>query len=63
MHEAIDAKNRCESCVILFKLSGHGDYDMSAYQASMSGQLVDYEYPEEAIKVSLGHLPKVEIKP
>jgi tryptophan synthase beta chain len=57
--EAIDAKNRGESRVILFNLSGHGDYDMSAYQAYLSGQLEDYEYPEEAIKVSLEHLPKV----
>jgi tryptophan synthase beta chain len=59
--EAIDAKNRGESRVILFNLSGHGDYDMSAYQAYLSGQLQDYEYPEEAIKVSLEHLPKVGI--
>ena len=59
--EAIEAKNRGESRVILFNLSGHGDYDMSAYQAYLSGQLQDYEYPEEAIKVSLGHLPKVNI--
>ncbi len=59
--EAIEAKNCGESRVILFNLSGHGDYDMSAYQAYLSGQLQDYEYPEEAIKVSLGHLPKVNI--
>jgi tryptophan synthase beta chain len=59
--EAIDAKNRGESRVILFNLSGHGDYDMSAYQAYLSGQLEDYEYPEEAIKISLSHLPKVNI--
>jgi len=34
---------------------------MSAYQAYLSGQLDDYEYPEEAIRVSLEHLPKVKI--
>jgi predicted alternative tryptophan synthase beta-subunit len=59
--EAIEAKNNGESRVILFNLSGHGDYDMSAYQAYLSGKLVDYEYPEEAIKRSLEHLPKVTI--
>lgn len=59
--EAIEAKNRGERRVILFNLSGHGDYDMSAYQAYLSGQLEDYEYPEEAIKESLEHLPKVKI--
>ena len=59
--EALDAKAKGEKRVILFNLSGHGDYDMSAYQAYLSGKLEDYEYPEEAIKVSLGHLPKVNL--
>ncbi len=59
--EALDAKLRGEKRVILFNLSGHGDYDMSAYQAYLSGKLEDYEYPEEAIAVSLEHLPKVSI--
>lgn len=57
--EAIEAKNNGESRVILFNLSGHGDYDMSAYQAYLSGRLENYEYPEEAIKTSLKNLPKV----
>ena len=59
--EALDAKKKGERRVILFNLSGHGDYDMSAYQAYHSGQLEDYEYPEEAVKESLRHLPKVAI--
>jgi tryptophan synthase beta chain len=59
--EAIEAKNRGEARVILFNLSGHGDFDMSAYQAYLSGKLEDYEYPNEAIKESLSHLPKVSI--
>lgn len=59
--EAIDAKNLGEARVILFNLSGHGDYDMSAYQAYLSGQLEDYDYPDEAIQISLRNLPKVQI--
>ena len=59
--EAIDARNKGEKRVILFNLSGHGDYDMSAYQAYLSGKLEDYEYPEEAIRTSLEHLPQVNI--
>lgn len=59
--EALDAKAKDEKRVILFNLSGHGDYDMSAYQAYLSGKLEDYEYPEAAIKDSLQHLPKVAI--
>lgn len=59
--EALDAKAMGESRVILFNLSGHGDYDMSAYQAYLSGKLEDYEYPEVAIRNALEHLPKVSI--
>ena len=59
--EALAAKKLGESRVILFNLSGHGDYDMSAYQAYLSGQLQDYEYPEEAIKNSLKNLLKVNL--
>lgn len=59
--EALEAKNNGEKRIILFNLSGHGDFDMSAYQAYLSGQLEDYEYPEEAIKTSLKHLPKVPV--
>jgi tryptophan synthase beta chain len=61
INEALDAKNKGESRVILFNLSGHGDYDMSSYQAYLSGKLQDYEHPEEAIQLSLAHLPKVKI--
>jgi predicted alternative tryptophan synthase beta-subunit len=61
INEALDAKSKGESRIILFNLSGHGDYDMSSYQAYLSGKLQDYEYPEEAIRDSLAHLPNVQI--
>ncbi len=61
INEALDAKSKGESRVILFNLSGHGDYDMSSYQAYLSGKLQDYEYPKEAIQLSLENLPKVNI--
>jgi tryptophan synthase beta chain len=59
--EALDAKAKGEPRVILFNLSGHGNFDMSAYQAYLSGQLQDYEYPAEAVKAALASLPKVEL--
>ena len=45
--------------MILFLLSGHGHFDMGAYDAYFSGQLEDYEYPEAAIREALTHLPVV----
>ena len=58
--EALQAKEEGKEKTILFCLSGHGQVDMTAYDAYFSGQLEDYEYPEEAIRESLAHLPKVE---
>lgn len=57
--EALDAKAKGEKRVILFNLSGHGNLDMTAYQTYLNGELVDYAYPEEAIKASMANLPKV----
>lgn len=57
--EALDAKTKGEKRVILFNLSGHGDFDMSAYEAYLAGGLQDYEYPQEAIQASMQELPKV----
>jgi tryptophan synthase beta chain len=59
--EALEAKALGEKRVILFNLSGHGNFDMSSYQAYLSGKLVDYEYPTEAIRASLSKLPRVSI--
>jgi tryptophan synthase beta chain len=59
--EALDAKEKSEDRVILFNLSGHGHFDLSAYQAYINGQLTDYQFPEEAIKAALEKLPQVEL--
>jgi tryptophan synthase beta chain len=57
--EALRCKKSGEAKTILFNNSGHGNFDMSAYDAYYAGTLVDYEYPAELIKESLAHLPKV----
>jgi tryptophan synthase beta chain len=59
--EALKAKQEGKEKVILFNLSGHGHVDMAAYDAYFAGQLEDFEYPEEKVKESLKHLPKVEV--
>ncbi len=57
--EALKCKETGEKKVILFNLSGHGHFDMSAYQAYLSGGLKDYDYPEEAVAEAMTHLPDV----
>src|SRR5512146_447856 len=59
--EALRAKEEQKERVILFGLSGHGQLDMSAYDAYLSGGLEDFEYPEERIRESLAKLPKVAV--
>jgi len=57
--EAIRCRKSGETKTILFNCSGHGNFDMSAYDAFYSKQLVDYEYPEQLIRESLSRLPKI----
>jgi len=57
--EALRAKAEGTSRCILFNLSGHGHFDMGAYQSYLNGDLEDYEHPDEAIQQALAHLPKV----
>ena len=57
--EALKCKESGKSKTILLAHSGHGHVDMSAYDAYLSGKLVDYEYPQEKIEEALKHLPKV----
>jgi tryptophan synthase beta chain len=59
--EALDAKAKGEKRVILFNLSGHGHFDMMAYQSYLNGELVDYEYPIEAVKEAMRELPQVAL--
>lgn len=59
--EALDAKDKGEKRVILFNLSGHGNFDMAAYEAYLGGQLEDFEYPAEAVRDAMEKLPRVNI--
>ncbi len=56
---ALAAREAGERRVILFNLSGHGHFDMAAYDAYFAGQLQDYAYPREKVEEALKHLPKV----
>ncbi|MCP4434686.1 MAG: TrpB-like pyridoxal phosphate-dependent enzyme [Actinomycetia bacterium] len=60
---AIDEANRCaetgEEKVILTALCGHGHLDLAAYDKYLSGEVQDYEYPQERIDEALSRLPDV----
>ncbi len=45
--------------ILALILSGHGHFDLAAYDAYSKNELEDYEYPEAAVKKALTELPKV----
>ena len=59
--EALDAKQKGEVRVILFNLSGHGHFDLAAYEAYLGGKLQDFAYPAEQVKAAQGDLPQVKV--
>ena len=59
IREARRCKETGEAQTLLFCLSGHGHFDMAAYDRYLAGELEDYEYPRGAIEASLNTLPKI----
>lgn len=60
IQEAIRCREAGESKVILFNLSGHGHFDLVAYEQYLAGQLPDFEYPEEEIRRSIAELAPLQ---
>jgi len=59
MDEAIRCRESGEAKVIAFNASGHGHFDLTAYQKYMTGELKDYEFSDEELQKSLRNIPKV----
>ena len=57
---ALECKESGEARTILFNLSGHGHFDLTAYDAYLSGKMEDSTYPEELIEKLAASLPVIE---
>lgn len=57
--EALQCKLSGEKKVICFCLSGHGHFDMTAYDRYLSGALEDQEFSPQALQNALAHLPRI----
>jgi tryptophan synthase beta chain len=57
--EALKAKESGEAKTILFCLSGHGHFDMGAYDQYLAGKLEDVPCDEAEIQRNIGNLPIV----
>ncbi|KUO39865.1 MAG: tryptophan synthase subunit beta [Hadesarchaea archaeon DG-33-1] len=58
--EALECKKTGKEKTIFFANSGHGHFDLAAYDAYLRGKLVDYEYPAKLVKQALSKVPKVK---
>lgn len=59
IQEALRCKREGRAETILFNLSGHGHFDMSAYQDFNAQQLTDKTYDETELATALAGLPSV----
>ncbi|TMF33059.1 MAG: TrpB-like pyridoxal phosphate-dependent enzyme [Chloroflexi bacterium] len=59
VQEAAAAREAGEKRTILFGLSGHGHFDMSAYDAYFAGKLEDVELSQSRIDAAIEELPRV----
>jgi tryptophan synthase beta chain len=57
--EALACRESGEKRTILLALSGHGHFDLAAYEAYLAGKLEDYAYPQEKVAEALAQLPKL----
>src|SRR5580700_513564 len=57
VEEALRCKEAGEEKVILTALCGHGLLDLTAYANFQSGEMTDFDLPEQAVQDALSHLP------
>ena len=58
--EAIKCRETGEKKVIVFNFSGHGHFDLGAYDKFLAGQLEDFEYSKELVDKALAELPVIK---
>jgi tryptophan synthase beta chain len=56
--EAQAARDAGEARVILLGLSGHGHFDLSAYDSYLAGKLEDPEFSETDMEAAIERLPE-----
>lgn len=59
IEKALECRESGEAKTIFFNLSGHGDFDLAAYEEYLAGKLEDYEYTDEMLEQGLSTIPAV----
>lgn len=59
IREALACKETGEEKVILTAMCGHGHLDLAAYEKYLSGDIVDFDLPQETIDAAMADVPVV----
>jgi len=59
MEKALECKESGEAKTIFFNLSGHGNFDLAAYEDYLNGKLQDFEYTDEMLEQGMASVPNV----
>ena len=57
--EALKCKETGEEKCIVIAYSGHGFFDLAAYEQYLAGDLEDYEYPQKLIEEAMKAIPEM----
>ena len=57
---ALMCKKDNKEKIIVFANSGHGHFDLSAYDSYHNKKIEDYNHPDELIKKAIAKLPVIE---
>jgi tryptophan synthase beta chain len=58
--EALTCRSEGQARTILFNLSGHGHFDLSAYDEFVRGKLEDFAYPDAEIRAAMHELTSLQ---
>jgi tryptophan synthase beta chain len=61
INKALECRESGEAKTICFNLSGHGHFDLSAYEAYMNDKLEDFEYTDDMLKAGLATVPSIPV--
>jgi tryptophan synthase beta chain len=59
VEQALAAKESGDQKTILIGLSGHGHFDLAAYDSYLTGKMRDTDYPSEAVEAAMADLPVI----
>lgn len=60
MDEAVKCRETGEEKCIVFMFSGHGHFDLASYNAYLTGELKDFDLPDECIQEALKYVPPIK---